>query len=228
LTSQAVNYATATKGKLRGLQVGVAVIPALVSETVAPSARQAAERRSPKASAAFVLPAIVAPTINRTYYYRGRVVLGLDVRTMVARATPPNLGRSREFEFVTDHPEPQRISGWRTLMLLAAPPVKPRRGCPLSMNASRGCAVVGALTSQRPRRALESRSARPRVNEALQQQRPGCCDDCNHRIAALGTSAAPSWSGVRSVAPGAVKTPEHDPGCHSEVRNVTRPCDVGA
>ena len=75
-TQQAVDYAMATKGKLRGLQVGIAVIPALASEAVPADARQAVEARPPKKWSAFVFPAIVDLTTNETHWYRGRILWG--------------------------------------------------------------------------------------------------------------------------------------------------------
>src|SRR6266487_1010735 len=45
LGQDAVSYAKATKGNLRGLQSGVAVIPALIAQTVTEPARAAATAR---------------------------------------------------------------------------------------------------------------------------------------------------------------------------------------
>lgn len=76
LTSQALEYAKTTKGKLRGLQTGVAVIPVVVATDVTPEARSTVESRPEKGFAAFVLPAIVDAQAEQTYSYHGRVIWG--------------------------------------------------------------------------------------------------------------------------------------------------------
>ncbi len=76
VSQQAVDYAKQTKGKLRGLQTGVAALPVLVTTEVAPDGRDAAETRPPKAWAAFVLPEIVDLSSGQVHRYHGRLVWG--------------------------------------------------------------------------------------------------------------------------------------------------------
>jgi hypothetical protein len=76
LSRDAVNYAKATKGALRGFQTGVAVIPILVADTVTEQARTAATARPKKEFAAFLLPAVVDLPSGRTFTYPGRIVWG--------------------------------------------------------------------------------------------------------------------------------------------------------
>src|SRR6266498_3086270 len=60
----------------RGFQSGVAIIPALVAETVTEPARAAALARPKKEFAAFLLPAIVDLATGQTFSYQGRIVWG--------------------------------------------------------------------------------------------------------------------------------------------------------
>jgi hypothetical protein len=76
VTAQATDYAKRTKGKLRGFQTGVAVLPALVADEVLPEARMAAEARPKTGWAVFVLPAIADLNAQEMYSYRGRLVWG--------------------------------------------------------------------------------------------------------------------------------------------------------
>jgi hypothetical protein len=76
LTSESAQYAKSTKGALRGLQSGVAVIPALVSYDVQPDAREYAQSRPEKAFALFHLPAVVDLAAGQTYSYTGRMIWG--------------------------------------------------------------------------------------------------------------------------------------------------------
>ena len=73
---EAVSYAKATKGTLRGLQSGVAVIPALVAESVTEQASAAATARPKKEFAALLLPAIVDLGNGQTLSYQGPIVWG--------------------------------------------------------------------------------------------------------------------------------------------------------
>jgi hypothetical protein len=75
-TEQSVGYAKQTKGRLRGLQSGVAAIPVLVTERPTPDSIDAAESRPSKGWAAFTLPAIVALTSGRIHSFRGRTLWG--------------------------------------------------------------------------------------------------------------------------------------------------------
>jgi hypothetical protein len=77
LSRDAMNYAKATRGALRGFQTGVAVIPALVADTVTEQARTAATARPKKEFAAILLPAIVDLSSGQTFSYQGRIVWGV-------------------------------------------------------------------------------------------------------------------------------------------------------
>ena len=91
----AAEYAKATKGQLRGLQSGLAVIPALVASEVRPDAREAAEAKPGKEWAVFSLPTVVDLAASQTYTYRGRMVWGaayaswLRERQAAALSPPP-------------------------------------------------------------------------------------------------------------------------------------------
>ncbi|MGH9280629.1 MAG: levansucrase [Acidimicrobiales bacterium] len=97
LSAEAIGYAKATKGQLRGLQTGVAAIPALVADEVTPDGRAAAEARPAKEFAAIVLPAVVDLRAGQVYSYTGTIVIGAvyagflreRVRTIFP-APPPN------------------------------------------------------------------------------------------------------------------------------------------
>ena len=73
---QSIEYAKRTKGRLRGLQTGVAIIPALVAADVQSDARTAVEARPGRAWAAIALPTIVDLAAGETYLYRGRLIWG--------------------------------------------------------------------------------------------------------------------------------------------------------
>ena len=75
-TEQSIDYAKQTKGRLRGLQSGVAAIPVLVTARAMPDALAAAESRPSKGWAAFILPAIVDLTSGRIHSFRGRLLWG--------------------------------------------------------------------------------------------------------------------------------------------------------
>lgn len=76
VTTQAVDYAKKTKGRLRGFQTGVAVIPVVVAGRVHTDARAAVEARPQKIFAVILLPAIVDIENQQTYAYSGRIVFG--------------------------------------------------------------------------------------------------------------------------------------------------------
>ena len=59
VTAQGIDYAKKTKGKFRGFQSGVAVIPVVVAAEVLADARAAVETRPAKSFAVITLPAIV-------------------------------------------------------------------------------------------------------------------------------------------------------------------------
>jgi hypothetical protein len=76
LISDSIDYAKKTKGRLRGLQTGVAVIPILASHTVAPDAIDLVRSRPVKGFAAMAMPAIVDLSTGQSYFYEGKLVLG--------------------------------------------------------------------------------------------------------------------------------------------------------
>ncbi len=94
ISRDAVGYAKATKGTLRGLQSGVAIIPALVAQSVTEQARAAVTARPKKEFAAFLLPAIVDLGSGQTLSYQGPIVWGamyaswLRARLSVALPAP--------------------------------------------------------------------------------------------------------------------------------------------
>ena len=71
-----VEYAKRTKGSLRGLQSGVAVIPVLVGATATEPAVAMAAQRPEKEFAAFLLPALVDLGAGRRVSYEGRLLWG--------------------------------------------------------------------------------------------------------------------------------------------------------
>jgi hypothetical protein len=93
LSRDALDYAKATKGALRGLQSGVAIIPVLVASSVSDQARAAALARPEKKWAAFVLPAVVDLASGQTLSYQGRFVWGgiyaSWLRARIAATLPP-------------------------------------------------------------------------------------------------------------------------------------------
>jgi hypothetical protein len=76
VTTQAIDYAKKKRGKLRGFQTGVAVIPIVAGSHVQPDARAAVEERPAKIFALILLPAIADLETAETYTYRGRLVFG--------------------------------------------------------------------------------------------------------------------------------------------------------
>jgi hypothetical protein len=76
LISEAIEYAKQTKGRLRGLQTGVAVMPILASASVSPAAMDLVKTRPPKGFAAITMPAIVDLSTGEAHYYEGRLVVG--------------------------------------------------------------------------------------------------------------------------------------------------------
>jgi hypothetical protein len=76
LISEAINYAKQTKGRLRGLQTGVAVMPILASASVSPEAMDLIKSRPSRGFAAIAMPAIVDLSTDEANYYEGRLVLG--------------------------------------------------------------------------------------------------------------------------------------------------------
>jgi len=93
LSRDAVDYAKSTKGALRGLQSGLAVIPALVADTVTEQARAAATARPRKQFAVFLLPSIVDLSSGQTLSYQGPILWGALyaswLRARLAAALPP-------------------------------------------------------------------------------------------------------------------------------------------
>jgi hypothetical protein len=76
LISESIEYAKQTKGRLRGLQTGVAAMPILASNAVSPEAKESVKTRPVKGFAAITMPAIVDLSTGEAYYYDGRLVLG--------------------------------------------------------------------------------------------------------------------------------------------------------
>jgi hypothetical protein len=76
LISDSIDYAKKTKGRLRGLQTGVAVIPILASVTVAPDAIELVRSRPVKGFAAMAMPAIVDLSTGESYFYEGKLIIG--------------------------------------------------------------------------------------------------------------------------------------------------------
>jgi hypothetical protein len=76
LISESIGYAKQEKGRLRGLQTGIAVMPILASNTVAPDAINLVESRPRKGLAAIAMPAIVDLSTGMTHSYEGRLILG--------------------------------------------------------------------------------------------------------------------------------------------------------
>ena len=76
LNTEALSYAKEKKGRLRGFQTGVAVMPVLASGTVAPGAIAMAQSRPTRGFAAFLMPAIVDLSTGGSYFYDGRIIFG--------------------------------------------------------------------------------------------------------------------------------------------------------
>jgi len=77
LISESVEYAKQNKGRLRGLQTGVAAMPILGSDVVSPEAKDSVMSRPPKGFAAITLAAIVDLSTGETHYYQGRPLFGV-------------------------------------------------------------------------------------------------------------------------------------------------------
>ena len=76
LISESVAYAKQAKGRLRGLQTGVAVLPILASNVVTPEAIDLAESRPVKGFAAIAIPAIIDLSNGRAHLYEGKFIIG--------------------------------------------------------------------------------------------------------------------------------------------------------
>jgi hypothetical protein len=76
LISESIEYAKRTKGHLRGLQIGVAVMPILASNTVTLHAIELVKSRPVKGFAAIAMPAIVDLSTGKVHYYEGKLILG--------------------------------------------------------------------------------------------------------------------------------------------------------
>lgn len=71
-----LQYAVAEKGSARGGQVGVATIPVIVADQVAPNAVALAEKRLIRKFAAFAWPAVVDLSTGDRFSHQRRVILG--------------------------------------------------------------------------------------------------------------------------------------------------------
>jgi len=76
VVTETLAYADATKGKMRGMQNGIAVIPIVAATTVGAEATAAAEARPEKGMAAFLLPALVDLPAETVHTYTGRILWG--------------------------------------------------------------------------------------------------------------------------------------------------------
>jgi hypothetical protein len=75
-TDAVLDHAIASKGQWRGLQSGVAVIPAMVGEQVSPEAEAFATTRVVKKFAAFAWPVVVDLSTGTVHSHQGRVAIG--------------------------------------------------------------------------------------------------------------------------------------------------------
>jgi hypothetical protein len=75
-TTTGMDYALARKGSMRGLQSGVAVLPALVGPSIDPAAVQWAKRKQRNRFACMARPVVVDPTTATPSYYKGRTMVG--------------------------------------------------------------------------------------------------------------------------------------------------------
>lgn len=73
---QALDYGLQMKGKLRGMQVGVAVLPVIVTQAVDTETQQLAESRPNKHYAAIITPAVIDITSNQLHTYTGKIIWG--------------------------------------------------------------------------------------------------------------------------------------------------------
>lgn len=91
-TQDALTYAIKRKGRLRGLQTGVAAIPVMVGVAVEPAAAAYAQHQLLKRWSAFAWPAAVDLSSRRSFRHEGRVVVGglyaNWMRTQSELATP--------------------------------------------------------------------------------------------------------------------------------------------
>jgi hypothetical protein len=89
---QALDFAEREKGGLKGLQVGVAAIPILVSEHVTRDAVRVARNDIIKRFSAFAWPVVVDLTARKAYSHEGRVLVGgfyaSWMRSQIALALP--------------------------------------------------------------------------------------------------------------------------------------------
>ncbi|MFY1670248.1 levansucrase [Plantactinospora sp. WMMB334] len=76
-TASALDYVVARKGQLRGMQSGVAVLPALVSTQVEPEAATWAQRGQMVRFAAMARPVVVDAGTGAVACFRGHAALGL-------------------------------------------------------------------------------------------------------------------------------------------------------
>jgi hypothetical protein len=75
-TGQALDHAAAAKGRLRGLQTGVAAIAILAGDAVQPDAAGFAEQEMVRRFAAFGWPVAVDLRSGGSWSHQGRVVVG--------------------------------------------------------------------------------------------------------------------------------------------------------
>jgi hypothetical protein len=75
-TNDAIDYAISRKGKFRGLQNGVAVIPVLIGERIEPGAATFATDTLVRRFSAIGWPATVDLTTRHVYKHEGRVFVG--------------------------------------------------------------------------------------------------------------------------------------------------------
>lgn len=92
--TESIEYAKRTKGKLRGLQTGVAVIPVLASDVVSLEAVELAQSRPVKGFAAITMPVVVDLSVPQSYAYRGQLVLGAIYTTWLRERMTAVLVRS--------------------------------------------------------------------------------------------------------------------------------------
>jgi hypothetical protein len=74
--NDALDFAIRSKGRLRGLQVGVAAIPILAAETVDGTAIEFAQNRLIRRWSAFAWPCAFDLGSGRSYFHEGRVTVG--------------------------------------------------------------------------------------------------------------------------------------------------------
>lgn len=74
LTDEAIEYAKQQKGTFRGLQTGLAVIPAIIAKQASEDVLQAVQQRPPKMFALMLFPLII--TSSKLYTYTGNIIVG--------------------------------------------------------------------------------------------------------------------------------------------------------